>query len=127
MSPTPSKALWKWLNFAGLSILVGALITSIFVKSWQDHLFFLLIAVWLYSLVIDRFNPGNILGHPVYTEGECRYQVGDWLVSPTTKEVYELTAIGHRYCLVQVHSKVGGPHEFPRRIEEVNKYEPHKA
>lgn len=55
-------------------------------------------------------------------EIKCIYKVGDTLVSEKTGEVYLLTAIGRRKCLVEVESKIGGKHEFERRIAEVNKY-----
>lgn len=52
----------------------------------------------------------------------CLFNVGDELKSINTNEIYTLTAIGKRKCLVEIISKIGGGHEFERRIEEVNKY-----
>lgn len=55
----------------------------------------------------------------------CIYNKGDYLISEESGEVYELTAIGKRKCLVEVISENGGRHEFERRIETVNKYKLH--
>lgn len=52
----------------------------------------------------------------------CEYNVGDTLVSQQSGEIYLLTAIGKRKCLVEVKSEKGGYHEFERRTERVNKY-----
>lgn len=52
----------------------------------------------------------------------CKYNVGDMLVSQKSGEVYLLTAIGKRKCLVEIISEKGGCHEFKRRTERVNKY-----
>lgn len=53
---------------------------------------------------------------------DCIHNIGDTLVSQNTGEVYELTAIGKRKCLVEVTSVKGGSHEFERRITKVNEY-----
>lgn len=52
----------------------------------------------------------------------CVYNVDDLLISSESGEVYRLTAIGKRKCLVEIISSKGGSHEFERRIERVNKY-----
>ena len=52
----------------------------------------------------------------------CKYKIGDRLKSEETGETYELTAIGKRKCLVEIISATNNPHEFERRISEVNKY-----
>ena len=52
----------------------------------------------------------------------CKYKVGDTLLSEESGEEYLLTAVGKRKCLVEVRSKNGGCHEFERRIEKVNEY-----
>ena len=52
----------------------------------------------------------------------CLFNIGDELKSTNTNEIYTITAIGKRKCLVEIISKIGGSHEFERRIEEVNKY-----
>lgn len=43
------------------------------------------------------------------------------LVSPDTLEMYEVTALGKRYLLVEVTTECSA-HEFPRRYDEVEKY-----
>jgi hypothetical protein len=48
--------------------------------------------------------------------------VGMKLKSPVTGEVYEVTALGKRYLLVEVKTKHSS-HEFPRRYHEVKNYE----
>lgn len=53
----------------------------------------------------------------------CVHNVDDLLISSESGEVYRLTAIGKRKCLVEIISSKGGSHEFERRIERVNKYE----
>lgn len=52
----------------------------------------------------------------------CIHNVDDLLVSPDSGEIYSLTAIGKRKCLVEIVSENGGSHEFERRIKRVNKY-----
>lgn len=52
----------------------------------------------------------------------CVHTVDDVLISSDSGEVYRLTAIGKRKCLVEIVSSKGGSHEFERRIERVNKY-----
>lgn len=48
-------------------------------------------------------------------------EVGMILKSPNTGEVYEVTALGKRYLLVEVKTKHSS-HEFPRRYHEVENY-----
>jgi len=52
----------------------------------------------------------------------CEHNVDDILLSQQSGEIYLLTAIGKRKCLVEIVSEKGGSHEFERRIERVNKY-----
>jgi hypothetical protein len=52
----------------------------------------------------------------------CKYKIGDFLLSEDSGEIYELTAIGNRKCLVEIMSENGGCHEFERRIERINQY-----
>lgn len=49
-------------------------------------------------------------------------KVGMVLKSPVTNEVYEITALGKRYLLVEVKTE-HSTHEFPRRYHEVENYE----
>jgi hypothetical protein len=53
------------------------------------------------------------------TRDELR--VGMKLRSPRTGEVYEVTALGKRYLLVEVKTEFSS-HEFPRRYDEVSDY-----
>lgn len=52
----------------------------------------------------------------------CIHNKGDILKSGSSGEVYELTAIGKRKCLVEIISECGIGHEFERRTETVNNY-----
>lgn len=49
-------------------------------------------------------------------------EVGMILKSPNTGEIYEVTALGKRYLLVEVTTE-NSKHEFPRRYHEVENYE----
>lgn len=51
-----------------------------------------------------------------------RLVVGQVLISPDSGEKYEITALGKRYVLVEVKTPHGA-HEFPRRYEEIQRYE----
>lgn len=58
----------------------------------------------------------------MYMKINCKHNIGDTLLSEDSNEVYELTAIGKRKCLVEIKSENGGYHEFERRTERINKY-----
>lgn len=48
-------------------------------------------------------------------------KVGMILKSPETGEIYEVTALGNRYLLVEINTNYS-KHEFPRRYHEVENY-----
>lgn len=55
----------------------------------------------------------------------CKHQAGDIVISEDSEEVYLISAIGMRKCLVMVISANGGSHEFERDISRVNEYHQH--
>lgn len=62
-----------------------------------------------------KFTPKNKLT-------KDKLKIGQLLKSPSTGELYEVTALGKRYLLVEIRTE-NSRHEFPRRYSEVENYE----